>query len=69
MECAYAAERAEKLRVKVTNRLMGGLLVMEIPLHGFNMTRGKTGSSKRSEKASQNTRVVKSLRTQVRLLD
>ena len=57
-ECKYEAERAEKLRRKVTNRLMGGILAPEIPLYGFNMTE--------AQRRTPNTRMVKSLRTQVR---
>ena len=60
-ECEYEAERAEKLRRKVTNRLMGGILAPEIPLYGFNMTE--------AQRRSPNTRMVKSLRTQVRVIE
>ena len=56
-ECAYEAEKAEKLRKKITNRLMNGILIREMPLYGFNMN-DKAGKK-------SNPRMVKSLRTQV----
>ena len=37
-ECLFEAEKAETLRRKITNRLMDGMLVMEIPLYGFDTT-------------------------------
>ena len=53
-ECAYEAEKAEMLRRKVTNRLMDGMLVLEIPMSGFDTTiSGVDGRS---------TSLVKSLR-------
>ena len=56
-ECAYEAEKAEKLRNKITNHLMNGIIVKEMPLYGFNM-------SNQGSKVC-NLRMVKSLRTQV----
>ena len=56
-ECAYEAEKAEKLRRKITNRLMAGTIVQEIPLYGFNMPQ--------NGRKVAGVRVVKSLRTQV----
>ena len=58
-ECAYEAEKAEKLRRKITNILMTGTIVQEIPLYGFNMPS--------NGRKSAGVRVVKSLRTQVNL--
>ena len=38
-ECAYEAERAQKLREKLMSRLMDSIMVEEIPLRGFRAKR------------------------------